>query len=63
MKKLVEADAAALGGVPQQVAVEKHEAPANEGGGVCGLTRGVAQVGAVANANRPAMEKIPDSLQ
>jgi hypothetical protein len=63
MKKLMEADAAAFGGVPQQIPIEEHEAPADEGGGVRGLTRRIAQTGAIANANGPAMEKIPDSLQ
>ena len=63
VKELVKADAAAFGGVVQQISVEEHEALADEGGSVRRLTRRVAQMGAITDANRPAMEKIPDSLQ
>jgi hypothetical protein len=63
MKKLVKPDAAVFGGIAQQIAVQKHKAAANESGGVRGVTGRVAQTGAIADANRPAMEKIPDSLQ
>jgi hypothetical protein len=47
----------------KQITVEQHEPLTDESGGVRRLTRRVAQMGAIADANGPAMEKISDSLQ
>jgi hypothetical protein len=50
-------------GVVQKIAIEQHQALADECGGVRGLARRIAQIGAVTDTNGPALEKIVDSLQ
>jgi hypothetical protein len=59
----VEQDAAPLRPIPKQVPIEQDDPIPDERRCVSRMARRIAQSGAIVDANRTAVEKIPDSLQ